>query len=261
MNSITKRFRKLAKKKKKAFVAFITAGDPSLAATKQLVVGLEAAGVDIIELGIPFSDPLADGPTIQASSKRALAKKVTLKAIIKTVASLRSKVTIPLVFMGYYNPIHRYGMEKFVTDARRAGISGVIIPDMPYEEAGPLLKIARVHDFATVFLAAPTSTNKRLVNIAQRSRGFIYFVSLTGVTGARQKLPDDLIANIKRLKNVTTKPVCVGFGVSNTAQARMVARVADGVIVGSALIKLIEKGNFSNVYRFAKKLGDAIHDV
>lgn len=261
MNLIDKRFRELRKQEKKAFIVFITAGDPSLPLTKRLILQLEKAGVDLIEVGIPFSDPLADGPTIQASSKRALKNKVTLKSIIKMASSIKHELKIPLVFMSYYNPIFKYGLNKFVKHAKSAGVSGVIIPDMPYEEATELFRISKKQDFAVMFLAAPTSTKTRLAKIARLSKGFIYFVSLTGVTGAREKLPDDLIANVKRLKRLTKKPVCVGFGVANPKQAKMVARISDGVIVGSAVIKLIEKRNFKKVYSFVKKLGEAIHET
>jgi len=259
VNLIDRKFKELKKNKKKAFIAFITAGDPNLSTTKRLILGLQDSGVDLVELGVPFSDPLADGPTIQASSARALKSKVTLKGIIKMVASMKKQVKIPLVFMTYYNPIFSYGLKAFVKDAKAAGVSGVIVPDMPCEESHQLCSIARRHNFSVIFLAAPTSTRPRLIKISKLSKGFIYFVSLTGVTGARSKLPNDLIKNIKRLKNLTKKPVCVGFGVSDTTQAKRIAKISDGVIVGSAIIKLIEKRNFKRVYNFIKRLGEAIH--
>jgi len=261
MNKIDTKFKELKKSKKKAFIAFITAGDPNLSATKKLILGLQDSGVDLIEVGIPFSDPLADGPTIQASSARALRRKVTLRSIVRAISSVRSKIKIPVVFMTYYNPVFSYGLKKFVQDSKRAGVSGIIIPDMPFEESGELSKIARKSDFSLIYLAAPTSTTGRLRKISSLSQGFIYFVSLTGTTGARQALPKDLLANIKRLKRLTKKPVCVGFGVSTPKQAKMVAGSADGVIVGSALVKLIEKRNFKKVYNFAKRMEKAIHEA
>lgn len=259
MNLIDKKFKELKRKKKKAFIAFITAGDPNLSSTKNLIFRLQDAGVDLIEIGIPFSDPLADGPTIQASSVRALRNKVTLRSIIKAISSIKKKITVPLVFMTYYNPIFNYNLKKFVKDSKTAGVAGAIVPDMPYEEASDLIKIAKQNNFSTIFLAAPTSTKERLKKISKYSEGFIYFVSLTGVTGARRNLPDDLITNIKRLKKLTKKPICVGFGVSTPEQAKMVAKISDGVIVGSAIVKLIEKRNFKKVTNFVKKLGDVIH--
>jgi len=261
MNSIDKKFRELKKRRKKAFIVFITAGDPNLSVTKRLIVEFEKAGVDLIEIGIPFSDPLADGRTIQASSSRALKNKVTLHSIMRLASSVKKRVGIPLVFMTYYNPVFSYGLKKFVSDCKRAGVSGVIIPDMPYEESSDLLKIAKKSDFSLIFLAAPTSTRKRLVKISKLSKGFIYFVSLTGVTGARKMLPRDLVENVKKLKRLTKKPVCVGFGVSDPKQAKNVARIADGVIVGSAVIKLIGKRNIKKAVRFVKKLGKVIHEA
>jgi len=261
VNTIDKKFKELKKQKKKAFIVFITAGDPNLSVTKRLIVELEKAGVDLIEIGIPFSDPLADGPTIQASSSRALKNKVTLHSIIRAVSALKNRVKIPLVFMTYYNPVFNYGLKKFISDCKRAGVSGVIIPDMPYEESSDLLKIAKKADFSLIFLAAPTSTRKRLVKISKLSQGFIYFVSLTGVTGTRKMLPGDLVENVKKIKRLTKKPVCVGFGVSDPKQAKNVARIADGVIVGSAVVKLIGKGNVKKVIGFVKRLEKAIHDI
>lgn len=261
MNPIDKKFKELKRQKKKAFIVFITAGDPNLSATRKLILRLQDAGVDLIEIGIPFSDPLADGPTIQASSMRALRGKVTLRSIIRMVSSIKKEIRVPLVFMTYYNPVFSYGPARFVKDCKGSGISGVIVPDMPYEESGELLKISRRHKFCLIFIAAPTSTKNRLLKISTLSQGFIYFVSLTGVTGARRELPKDLIANVKRFKSLTGKPVCVGFGVSTPEQARMVAGIADGVIVGSAVIKLIEKRDFKKVYTFVKRLGRAIHEA
>jgi len=264
MNRINKLFRDLKRERKKAFIAYITAGDPSLRVTEKLIGLFEEKGVDLIEIGIPFSDPLADGPTIQRASQRALSKGVTVKSILRTVRAARKSTELPIVFMTYYNIVYHYGLKNFVRDAARSGADGIIVPDLPSEEAGELAAFAKKKNFAVIFLAAPTSTKSRLKAIAARSRGFIYYVSLTGTTGERRKLSEDLTANVKTLKRITKKPVCVGFGVSTPAQAGKVARLADGVIVGSAIIKVIEKNMgkkqlYKEVGRFVNKLAAAVH--
>jgi tryptophan synthase alpha chain len=266
VNRIDKKFRELKKHKGKAFITYITAGDGGLAATAKLVPALEKAGVDIIELGIPFSDPLADGPTIQAASQRALKNKVNLARIFGMVRGLRAKTDIPLVFMTYYNPVFKYGTQEFIAACAQNGVDGVIVPDLPDEEARPLIKAAKRYKVASIFLAAPTSTRERIRNIVRDSTGFIYYVSLTGVTGARRKLPAELVSKVKLIKSMTKKPVCVGFGISEPAQARQIARAADGVIVGSAIIKVIErnlrnKNLVDRVSEFAKNLAEAIHNI
>lgn len=263
MNRIEKRFRELARKGRKAFIAYVTAGDPSLAMTERIVPALERSGVDIVELGIPFSDPLADGPTIQAASQRALRGKATLRRIFKSVKALRGHTDIPIAFMTYYNPVLRYGLRRFIKDCRRNGVDGVIVPDLPCEEAKDLVRLGKMDDIATIFLAAPTSTRDRLRDIAKNSRGFIYYVSLTGVTGARKKLPEEIKSKVTLIKSMTKKPVCVGFGVSNPTQAKELAEVSDGVIVGSALVKIIgERGDIvSRASKFASNLARAIHSV
>jgi len=264
MNRIEKRFSQFKRQRRKAFIAYITAGDPSLGMTARIVTELEGAGVDIIELGIPFSDPLADGPVIQAASKRALDGGTTLKKIFAMVRSLRRKTEIPLVFMTYYNPVLHYGLAKFFKDCHSYGVDGVIVPDLPCEEAKDLMRNARSQRIAAIFLAAPTSTRKRLKEIAKDSTGFIYYVSLTGVTGTRSKLPTQVSANVKSIKSMTKKPVCVGFGVSSPAQARTIARIADGVIVGSAIVKTIgdnskDTSMVSKVAKLARRLASATH--
>ena len=263
MNRIDRAFKSLKARKKKAFIAYITAGDPDIASTGRLVLGLEGSGVDIIELGVPFSDPVADGPTIQAASQRALAKGVTVRKILGMVKALRARTQIPLVLMTYYNPVLRYGLKSFFSDCRRSGVDGVIVPDLPAEESSELIRAGRASGVATIFLVAPTSTPRRVKDITKKSKGFIYYVSLTGVTGARSKLPPDIVANIRRIKHASGKPVAVGFGVSSAPQAYGLARVADGVIVGSAIVKIIgEKKNIvSRVSRFAKSLAKAIHSA
>lgn len=265
MNRIDRKFKELKKEKKRAFIAYITAGDPDLTATKKIVLALERAGVDIIELGIPFSDPLADGVTIQAASQRALKKKVTLRKIFTIARDLRKDTDIPIAFMTYYNPVLKYGIGSFIKDCASVGVDGVIIPDLPYDEAKDIIILARKSGVSTIFLAAPTSTRERLRRITDNSTGFIYYVSLTGVTGARKSLPAEVSSNVRRIKSLTKKPVAVGFGVSNPQQARRIAKVADGVIVGSAIVRIIaanQKNNkalISKVSSFSRALARAIH--
>jgi tryptophan synthase alpha chain len=266
MNKIDALFKKLKKKRKKAFIVYITAGDPNLRTTEKLIVELEKSGVDLVEIGIPFSDPLADGPTIQKASERALAKGVNVKSIIKMARRVKKKVKLPLVFMTYYNLVAHYGLSNFVRDSVLAGVDGLIVPDLPPEEAKALISAAGKRNFATIFLAAPTSTKDRLKNIAAKSKGFIYYVSLTGVTGTRKKLPQDIVENVKSLKRITTKPICIGFGISNPEQARKLARLADGIIVGSAVIKVIEKNIgkkdlYKKVTAFVHNLEKAVHGI
>jgi len=266
MNRIDRKFKELRRDRKKAFIAYVTAGDPNLAATKRIVLALEGAGVDIVELGIPFSDPIADGPTIQAASHRALAGRVTLKKIFSMMGELRKATQIPIAFMTYYNPVLKYGVEKFIKSCKYNGVDGVIIPDLPCEEAKSLIRCAKKEKVATIFLAAPTSTRKRIKDIAKNSTGFIYYVSLTGVTGARRDLPPEIISNVKMIKSMTSKPVAVGFGISSTGQARDIGKSADGVIVGSAIVKIIADNQkngdalISGVSSFSKKLAKAIHN-
>ncbi len=263
MNRIDDKFKSLRSNGRKAFIAYVTAGDPNLALTKKLALALETSGVDILELGVPFSDPIADGPTIQEASYRALKGKTTLKKIFAMVRSLRSATDMPIVFMTYYNPILRYGLKDFFISCRDCGVDGVIVPDLPYEEASDLVRLAKSYKVATIFLAAPTSTPDRIRNIAKYSKGFIYYVSLTGVTGARKALPKDIASKIKSIRSVTDKPIAVGFGVSNPKQAAQLATVADGIIVGSAIVKIIAgKTNIAGrVSKFAKGLARAIHEA
>lgn len=263
MNRIERKFKELRHEGKKAFIAYITAGDPNLRMTSRLVLELEKSGVDIIELGIPFSDPLADGPTIQAASQRALAGKTTLSGVFDTVAYLRRRTEVPIAFMTYYNPVLKYGVTKFFKKCGQVGVDGVIIPDLPYEEAADVKSAAKANSVATIFLASPTSTMARLNGIARNSTGFIYYVSLTGVTGARSRLPAEIRSNVMKLKSVTNKPIAVGFGVSRAVQARHIARSADAVIIGSAIVKIIgEKKNIiAKVKRFAKSISRAVHNA
>lgn len=261
MNRIDRIFKRLKTERKKAFIPFITAGDPDLAATGRLVLELEKSGADIIELGIPFSDPIADGPTIQAASYRALSKKTDLVKIFALAKKLRRDTEIPLVFMTYYNPIFKYGLGRFFASCKASGVDGVIVPDLPIEESNDLVRLGRKAGVRTIFLVAPTSTKDRIRRIVKCSSGFIYYVSSTGVTGTRRSLPTDMVKNIRLIRSMTNKPVAVGFGVSDAGQAAAVSKIADGVIVGSAIVKIIgqKSGYLAGVKRFAAGLGKAIH--
>ncbi|TAL27163.1 MAG: tryptophan synthase subunit alpha [Nitrospirae bacterium] len=257
VNRIEKTFKKLRTQNKKAFIPYIMAGDPSLEKTKELVVLLEECGADIIELGVPFTDPLADGPTIQRAAERALKNGVTLRKVIALVKDLRVKTKVPLVLMTYYNPVFKYGEEKFINDAKDAGVDGVIIPDLPPDEAGELIKTAKKADLATIFLLAPTSTEDRIKKVATASKGFIYYVSMTGITGAQILLDDSIGKSINNIRRITDKPVAVGFGVSTPDEARAVSGVSDGVIVGSAIVRKIQEAP-EGLRDFILKLREAV---
>ena len=239
MNRIDQKFRELKAKKQKALIIYLTCGYPDLKTTEKLVLELESRGADIIELGVPFSDPLADGPVIQESSAYALKKGINPKRIFSLVRSLRKNTQIPICLMGYYNPVLSFGPVKFVQEALKSGVDGIIIPDLPPEEDRELVSLSKERGLKTIFFLSPTSSKERMRYIAQVSSGFIYYVSLTGVTGARQNLPSDLKENIRIIKSYTKKPVCVGFGISRPEHIAGVFRITDGAIVGSALIKLI----------------------
>lgn len=224
----------------KALIPYVTVGYPSIDATLKVVPLLAQNGADIVELGIPFSDPLADGVTIQKSSFHALQGGVTPQLCLEVAKKLREKVDIPLVFMTYFNPVFSYGLENFCAVGADSGIDGLIIPDLPPEEGSELEAITQKQGLDLIYLLAPTSTEERIKLVTKRSRGFIYVVSVTGVTGARDKLPADLAAFIARVRKVANQPLCVGFGISSPEQASQIARMADGVIVGSRLIQLME---------------------
>ncbi len=221
---------------------YLPLGFPTLEVSRQLIRTVAEAGADVIELGIPFSDPLADGPVIQRATHLALQNGMTTAKCLEMVREAReSNVTIPLVMMGYYNPILRFGIEKFARAVKDAGADGIIVPDLPPEEAGALDAACRAHELDLIFLAAPTSTQARLRLIGEATRGFVYLVSVTGVTGARDQVAVDLGEFVARVRAVTTKPVCVGFGIASAESAKIVAQMADGVIVGSALVSRIEE--------------------
>jgi tryptophan synthase alpha chain len=223
----------------KALIAYVTVGYPSLEATLKTVPRLADGGADIVELGIPFSDPLADGITIQKASFQALQNGVTPETCLEVARQLRAKTDVPLVFMTYYNPVFSYGLKEFVAECARSGIDGLIVPDLPPEEGTELQAITQAAGLDLIYLLAPNSSEERIRLVAERSRGFIYLVSVTGVTGAREDLPANLAAFVAKVRKVASQPLCVGFGISTPEQARRVAGLADGIIVGSRLIQLM----------------------
>lgn len=238
-NRIETRFEELRRKGVAAFIPFITAGDPSLAQTKALLLALEAAGADVIELGIPFSDPVGDGPVIQEASLRALQGGIKVRDVLALVRALRHESQVPILLFSYFNPLLAYGVENFARDAAEAGADGVLCVDLPAEEADDYKRVLDAHGLCTVFLAAPTTSDARLAAIGQHCTGFVYYVSRLGVTGARAELVGGLKEAVARIKRFTTKPVAVGFGISTPDHAREVASFAEGVVVGSAIVKRI----------------------
>ncbi|TFG35796.1 MAG: tryptophan synthase subunit alpha [Nitrospirales bacterium] len=241
MTRIGRAFKRLKTHAGKAFIPYIMAGDPSFETTKETVLMLEQCGADIVELGVPFSDPLADGPTIQRASERALKNNVTLRKVIAFVKDIRSSTQIPLILMTYFNPVFKYGSEHFIRDAADAGVDGLIIPDLPPDEAADFIKHARKANLDTIFLLAPTSTEDRIRIVAKVSRGFLYYVSITGTTGSGLLFDGSMERLISEIKGCTDTPVAVGFGVSTPEDAATVAKIADGVIVGSAIVNKLHK--------------------
>jgi len=237
-------------------IAYIMAGDPTITATKRYIMELESAGADIIELGVPFTDPLADGPTIQRAAERALKEGITLKKVLELVSQVRENVKIPLVLMTYYNPVFKFGIETFVKQAVDAGVDGIIVPDLIPDEAGDLIDSAKRHKLDTIFLLAPTSTPDRIKKVVRASTGFIYFVSITGITGGKLSLNDKMTSTLGLIKEATRKPVVVGFGISRPDEASTVAEIADGIVVGSAIVKLISEGG--DIKDFVESIKEAI---
>jgi tryptophan synthase alpha chain len=237
MSAISSRFAELRAKGEKALVCYFTAGDPSLEALPEIVSMLDESGADIIELGLPFSDPIADGPTIQASSQRALDRGVTPTTVLEAVS--RCRPSAPVVLMGYTNTAYRWGFEKFAVQAKAAGVSGTILSDLTPEESDAWIAASRAAGLDTIFLASPTSTDARLEAVCARSSGFVYAVSRTGVTGAGREAPPEVRELVARIKAKTDLPVCVGFGISRPDHVRMVCEAADGAVVGSWLVSLL----------------------
>ena len=239
MTRIDKTFAALKAKRETALIPFLTAGNPDLTATAQLIRTLAENGADLIELGVPFSDPMADGPTIQAASERALAGGTSVEKVLQLVAEVRSDCQVPLVLMGYYNPFFRYGAERFAKDAAAAGVDGVLLVDLPPEEAGEISSVLKQAGIAMITLLAPTTPPERMKKLAAAAEGYIYYVSMTGVTGTQKITPDEIRATVEGIQQMTEVPVGVGFGITTAEDAKAVGVFADGVVVGSALVKII----------------------
>ena len=241
MNRIDEKFSLLRRRGETALIPFVTAGDPDLDTTYEILRALERSGADLIELGVPFSDPMADGPTIQRASERALKKGTSLARILNLVRKFRRDSEIPLILFGYYNPFLRYGLKRFTRQASAAGVDGILCVDLPPEESGELKQWTDARGLDTIFLLAPTSDVGRIRLVARQGQGFVYYVSVTGVTGARRRFENNLHAQIARVRRYTSLPVGVGFGISTPEQAALVASFADAAAVGSALIEAMEK--------------------
>jgi tryptophan synthase alpha chain len=253
MNRIDRKFRELKRRKKKALILYMTAGDPGLRRNAELITAFEKEGVDLIELGVPFSDPLADGVVIQGASQRALKRGTTLKKILGLVAGVRKRSEVPILLMSYLNPILNFGIDRFAAAARKAGVDGLIVPDLPPEEGKEVSAAMRKRGIHLVYLLAPTSGAARQKRVADASRGFIYYVSLTGVTGARHSLPGELARNLRSVRKRSRLPVCAGFGISTPEQAAAVARAADGVIIGSAIVRALAQSPELGAERFSRR--------
>lgn len=264
MSRIDKAFRKEnAFLKEKAFIAFLTGGDPNIETTEKLIYAMEKAGADLIEIGIPFSDPIAEGVVIQDANERALKSGCTTDSLFELVRKVRERSEIPLVFLTYLNPIYTYGKEKFLEKCKMVGVDGIIVPDLPYEEKEELLPECERNDVTLISLIAPTSKD-RIKMIAKEAKGFIYLVSSLGVTGVRSNITTDVDSMIEEVRKVTTIPCAIGFGISTTNQASEFAKKADGVIVGSKIVRIIESYGedcIPKVYEYVRKMKDAISDI
>ena len=263
MNPIDQLFSRLKAERKKAFIPFITAGDPDLETTAKLLRECVKRGASLIEIGFPYSDPIADGSVIQASYTRALSRGLTVDAIFGAMRTLN--VNVPLVAMVSYSLVHHRGPKRFIADAKAAGFSGAIVPDLPVDEAVELAKMAAKHDFKLILLVTPTTPRERAQKIAQLSTGFLYCVSVVGITGERSQLPPDLLEQLRWLRTQTTLPMCVGFGISTPAHVKTLRDSADGVIVGSAIVRRLEAKKaideiVKDVGDLVQHLGDALHE-
>ncbi|MBX9790451.1 MAG: tryptophan synthase subunit alpha [Pirellulales bacterium] len=256
MSAVDRVFDELRAAGRKAFVPFITAGDPDLAITALLLAELARRGASVCELGIPYSDPIADGPVIQSSYTRALANKIKLAGILDMARQTASKLQSPVVTMASYAILYRHGLERYVNDACEAGIAGAIVPDLPVEESGGLVELCRRADFSLIQLVTPQTSRERAIRIANTSTGFIYYVSVTGITGEREALPQPVIEQVSWLREQTKTPICVGFGISRPEQVRALSAVADGVIVGSALVRRVAEGAGKPREQLVREVGD-----
>ncbi|MCK5391406.1 MAG: tryptophan synthase subunit alpha [Deltaproteobacteria bacterium] len=260
MNRITNKFNELREKERIALVTYITAGDPSLESTEEIVLKLEESGADIIELGIPFSDPMADGPAIQLASERALESGTTLRGVLDTIRRIRRVSQVPIILFGYFNPFFHYGLKEFSEDAAKAGADGVLVVDLPPEEAAEFKVHTDKAGLDLVFLLAPTSTTERVELVASHASGFVYLVSVTGVTGVRPDMNYSLDTLADQIKSTSGLPVGVGFGVSSAEQVEKIAEYADAVIVGSAIVRIIEQYG-SNKDRLLEELSKFINGL
>jgi tryptophan synthase alpha chain len=266
MNRIEERFARLKRDGKKGFIVYIGAGDPSLEATRQLALAFDQAGVDILELGVPFSDPLADGLVNQLAAQRGLESGTTPPKVLETVAAIRKESQIPIVLYIYFNLIHRVGMERFISDAEKAGVDGLLVLDLPPEEADNYEALMRKAGLCHIYLVAPTTPDDRIELIVKRGSGFIYYVSREGVTGMQSKVASNLAEQVAKIRAHTALPVAVGFGISNPEQAKLVAKLADGAVVGSAVVNQIAEHGKSpelvaKASEFVKSLADAVKSV
>ncbi|MFO7951904.1 MAG: tryptophan synthase subunit alpha [Bacillota bacterium] len=242
MNRIESSFKELKNSGDKGVIPYLTVGYPSLEITEELVMALAESGATMVELGVPFSDPVADGPVIQAASMRSLQNKTTLADVLSLAKRLREKLTIPLLIMTYYNPVYAYGIERFIKEIKNSGIDGVIVPDLPLEESGPLAGSLKKENVQFIYMLSPTSTGQRIITTVQKASGFIYCVSTAGVTGARDTIPEEGLNLLARIRKLSKLPLALGFGISTPQQVTALGEDADAVIIGSAIIKLIEEG-------------------
>ncbi|HUG66980.1 MAG TPA: tryptophan synthase subunit alpha [Pirellulaceae bacterium] len=261
MSDIDKLFADLRAEDRKAFMPFITAGDPDLEFTADVIRELDTRGCSMCEVGIPYSDPIADGPVIQASYTRALDKKIKLAQILKMLTNLQADVSMPRVTMVSYAIIYRHGLERYVAEAKSAGVAGAIVPDLLVDEAAELAEICRREDFSLIQLVTPTTPRERAVRIAESSTGFLYYVSVTGITGERTQLPPSLIENVGWLREQTDLPICIGFGVSKPEHVKLLAPVCDGLIVGSAIVRRLADASTRPRGEVTKEVGDYAADL
>ena len=261
MSAIDSLFDQLRGANRKAFMPFVTAGDPDLQFTAEVIRELVARGSSICEVGIPYSDPIADGPVIQASYTRSLAKKTKLAEILETLGRLTPDISAPIVTMVSYAIVYRHGLEQYIADAKAAGVAGAIVPDLPVEESGPLAEICRREDFSLIQLVTPTTPRDRAVRIAEQTTGFIYYVSITGITGERQTLPQEILDNVGWLRRQTPLPICIGFGVSSAEHVKMLAPVADGLIVGSAIVRRVSEASRKHRREVLANIGDYVTEL
>jgi tryptophan synthase alpha chain len=266
MSRIEQRFARLRERGNKGLIAYLTAGDPSLAATEELCLAFARAGVDIIEIGMPFSDPTADGPVIQAAAQRALKKGVTLEAVLSMIAGIRKKSEVPIVLFGYYNPLFIYGIEKFALRAREVEVDGILVVDLPYEESPELRRYTDACGIDFINLIAPTTDEERMRAIVQHAAGFLYLISITGITGTKKPDLTDIIRNVARVRPFTSLPIAVGFGITTPEQAAEIAPYADAVVVGSAFVKMIDENSgrrdmAARAARYASALKKALSGI